>query len=417
MRRRFRFSLRTLFLLTLVAALAMVTASRREPWREWMRVPVIQEDEGWADFKFSPDSSKLLVWSQNFMQIWDVESKTLVRTYSPPVVLLDCDWVGEWGISFASLDGRLRVWNMTASALSEYPKRANPNMYQQIEASAKGTRVMLFPGKRNGAELWDLRTGRLRGEYPEGRFAGFSLDGRHFLIRKGTDTLEVHDSEDGKRIAEFARPQRVLLEEGWEWGSGFIRTAEVEFVDGGVQILATGEEEKVVEQKFWKVRLQFRDGKLVEVGRDFNVGIMKSEPAYEEMAKFSRRGTAPDGRKVHGTTVTVGEEHYYYLPWPAELTSSASYRSDFAPNSSYIACVQNGAAKNRIYLWQNHRPEQWWGILWMPECWVTIACALGMLFSLYHDGKTVSAAKNASISKASNESSAAPVEKSTAKAI
>lgn len=408
MRGRIRFSLRTLMLLTLAAAFGMLVASRKEPWPFWMHVPVVAEDEGWADFKFSPDESKLLVWSQNYMQVWDVSSKTLLGTYTPPLVMTDCDWVGEWGIAFASLDGQLRVWNLKASALSEYPKRAVPNMYQQIEASADGTRVMLFPGKRNGAELWDLRTGRIRAEYSGERFAGFSLDGRHYLIRNGTDTLEVHDSEDGKCVATFTRPQRVLLEEGWTWESGFIRTAEVEFVNGGVEVLPTGEEVKIVEQKFWRVHLQFRDGKLEEVAREFNVGIAKAEPTYEVMTKHSRHRTAPDGRVSRGTTVDLGE-HSVQLPNSEALLSGTLDRSAFSPQASYVACSQRGATPQRISVWHNRRPEPWWGIVWLPECWMLIVSLIATSCSFYRDIKSHAIRpKTAGINESSVSAAIAP---------
>jgi len=48
-----------------------------------------------------------------------------------------------------------------------------------------------------------------------------------------------------------------------------------------------------------------------------------------------------------------------------------------------------------IHLWRRHRPEQWWGFAWLPEFWITLALAGGLLWSLRRDWREGRAGKSA----------------------
>jgi len=406
-------------LLTLTAAFGMLAFSRSEPWPLWMTIPSVEEDEGFADFRFSPDSSKLLVWSQNYLQVWDLHSRACVLKQAMPQVMIDCAWAGNSRIIYTSMDDHLRILDVAAQTTVDIPKRVEPRPFQELEANADGLRAMRFAGGRAGAELWDLKSTLLKKDFTDERFSGFSPDGQHFLTRKGEDTLQIHDSKDGRVLAAFTKSGRVFVDEGWAWEAGVIRTAEVEYVDAGTHIQPDGSETKVVEQHFWKVALIWKDGVLKEAERTFNVAVLGQSPQYDVLARRSRKGTAPDGRDIRNTWSVSGNNMSHTLPGnSAENQLSPQDRGDFSPDSSFIACVRVMPKVDvRVRVWNNRRPEAWWGIVWLPESWVTIACLFAALFSLYRDGKSHASMLKTPASTVVNESIASPVQTSPAKAV
>ncbi|MCK6473521.1 MAG: WD40 repeat domain-containing protein [Planctomycetes bacterium] len=42
-----------------------------------------------------------------------------------------------------------------------------------------------------------------------------------------------------------------------------------------------------------------------------------------------------------------------------------------------------------LTMWERRRPEQWWGVAWLPEFWLTVVFALLVLWSLIRDFKTL----------------------------
>ena len=40
---------------------------------------------------------------------------------------------------------------------------------------------------------------------------------------------------------------------------------------------------------------------------------------------------------------------------------------------------------NTARIWRRHRPEQWWGMAWLPEFWLTAALGLLLVWSLRGD--------------------------------
>jgi WD40 repeat protein len=46
---------------------------------------------------------------------------------------------------------------------------------------------------------------------------------------------------------------------------------------------------------------------------------------------------------------------------------------------------------DQLGLWQRRRPEQWWGVAWLPEFWLTLLLAIGLMLSLWRDRSSVKA--------------------------
>jgi hypothetical protein len=42
-------------------------------------------------------------------------------------------------------------------------------------------------------------------------------------------------------------------------------------------------------------------------------------------------------------------------------------------------------------LYSRRRPEYWWGVAWLPECWLTLLFGAGFLWCVWRDRKTLAA--------------------------
>lgn len=49
-----------------------------------------------------------------------------------------------------------------------------------------------------------------------------------------------------------------------------------------------------------------------------------------------------------------------------------------------FACADTG-----IFVFKRNRPEQWWGVAWLPEFWLTVVFGIALIWSLRRDWKTL----------------------------
>jgi len=54
----------------------------------------------------------------------------------------------------------------------------------------------------------------------------------------------------------------------------------------------------------------------------------------------------------------------------------------FSPDNETLYHCDCGS---QIQVWKRHRPEQFWGLAWLPEFWLALACSAALLRSLYCD--------------------------------
>lgn len=44
-----------------------------------------------------------------------------------------------------------------------------------------------------------------------------------------------------------------------------------------------------------------------------------------------------------------------------------------------------GSTVDHWFVWRKHHPEQWWGVTWLPEFWLTVVLSFGLLWSVWGD--------------------------------
>ncbi len=57
---------------------------------------------------------------------------------------------------------------------------------------------------------------------------------------------------------------------------------------------------------------------------------------------------------------------------------------DFSPSTDLRTIAARHTDKT-LRLWHNRRPEQWYGVFWLPEFWLTVVLGVGLLWSLWRD--------------------------------
>jgi hypothetical protein len=53
------------------------------------------------------------------------------------------------------------------------------------------------------------------------------------------------------------------------------------------------------------------------------------------------------------------------------------------------AATSQSGKDNRAVVLRKVRPEQWYGVAWLPEFWITVICAGGLLWSVYRRRITI----------------------------
>jgi len=104
---------------------------------------------------------------------------------------------------------------------------------------------------------------------------------------------------------------------------------------------------------------------------------MAASEDYQSLLTLTRTPT-DDGYEPSDVVVwdvaTRAPRHTFHLARPA-------WNVAFVPNSEKIAI----AARDEIYIHERRRPEYWWGLAWLPEFWLTAVLAIAMVGSLRRD--------------------------------
>jgi|GEM_PF-4885744 len=79
------------------------------------------------------------------------------------------------------------------------------------------------------------------------------------------------------------------------------------------------------------------------------------------------RLTAFSRYSVRGMSTPFYHQPYYASP------------ARFSPDGTRILAVGN---EYNLTVWQRRRPEQWWGLAWLPEFWLTFFFAAGLIWSV-----------------------------------
>jgi len=245
-------------------------------------------------------------------------------------------------------NGRAFIWNTESGKLLSEIK-SNEGI-QWAWFSPKGRQILSL-NKDQSFTLWDASNGKRQIQW-QGHSSGMSLlsitsDGKY--ISQGSDdgTVTVWDFRNGKTLYKiqahlghvfplFSPDGNILFTYSWD-GTGRIWK------------LQTGKQVTALEQN---------QGPIVE-------------------ASF-----APNGRILTSNGETI-------RTWDTEsgkqLSDLRGYSGRYLLNGLGIIVVN----ENNGYLWHRRRPEIWWGIAWLWESWACLVLGIGLVWSIWHDYRTL----------------------------
>jgi len=430
--RRFRFSLRTLLLASLLAGSAMLLHSQWAPWTECTFVPPDAIGPCYAEF--SSDGTRLLtVHSNRLIRLWDARGLTeQVRLDIPEHVWLDFFYTG----ARLSPDGRWIVVLPSVWDADTGKPQGTLFATSRVQAAAFAPDGSWFltgsPESAEsggyGANLWDLRT---RDEVltvakeEHVNQVCFSPCGRWFLtvaafwvVKPAAAKVQAYEepvTEEGvARIWNTATGRETVTLHGvhpWAWGAAFFPDgSKLATVDGSqlrildasngevlTQTEATRQEQvfvspdarRIVTTEKWPragSNCQLRDARsLAIIGtlQRRNAGnlMLWSPPGVEGLA------FAPDGQRIileSDTSVWFAEDgtELWNLGRPLIGVNPHSFDPE---GRRIVSGDENGA----VHIWSRRRPERWWGVVCLPAFWVTMLVGGALVWSFRRDRKTL----------------------------
>jgi len=443
--RRFRFSLRTLLLASLLAGSAMLLHSQWAPWTKWTFVP--EDAKGSSFAEFSSDGTRILtVHGSHLIRLWDARDFTeQVRLDIPDakarlspdgrwiVVFPDKGPVSVWDADTGKEQARLLTkdrfsvgalapggsWLLTASATEQALLQALmfPTWFIYPESSVSE--------KTFCAHLWDLRTGEEVLRFAEEEHVAsvcFSPCGRWFLTtaivdppkptatagaaagKKWTGTARIWNAATGRETvvlralhlfdvhaAFFPDGDKVATVDGsqlrvFDTSNGDLLTQKE--ASGKVYVLVSPDGRRIVTTESFLARptptlLDASDLAVIATLEQKDAGLGRILSSWFHVgAAFS-----PDGQRIilhNGASVWSAEDgtELWNLGRPLIGVNPHSFDPE---GCRIISGDENGA----IHIWTRRRPERWWGVVCLPAFWVTLLACGAFGWSIRRDRKTL----------------------------
>lgn len=416
-RRRFvpSFSLRSLTLCVLLAASGLGLWWNQEPWGiRWCGRAAEPEASWHCDaVTFSPDGSDLLTMEYGVPTVRRASDggkrfELAARSDYPDCVGYSSD--GRYIVMKDLLRGSVRIWTGADGAeVREVEDARRTDVLGVVDDL-----LLLVAGEGEGAII-------VRGIDLKGGEQTFAIQGRSFrLDRTGraiarvtaNNTLEGLELpglkpmgaplalNEAMRIAEFdaGSGRTVLMNDDGDQ----LRTMNIK--QGGEQtVIETGRLDQIYGGAM-------PDLSMVVVGSYDEAKVN----AYDSVTG-ERLWSTDDSPVRYNRIVGSGDGKYLaiseFLPDLSHPIRTAIVESrtgrvlkELAPQEGQYTGVQFGATAMRVLaveadgtlaMWERRRPEQWWGVAWLPEFWLTAFFALLLVWSLIRDFKTLRKAKTA----------------------
>jgi WD40 repeat protein len=419
MRLRFRFSLRTLLLLTLLVASLAALRHHWEPWVSVYEIPhaagsvfdaqfspdehrfvtagngavarvfdtqtgalllecgQLPEDGGARvslnSAKFSSDGSKILVADDADIskpdsaeiRIYDSSSAKLQSVLETKSSRITTAVFLPDGKHVASLDdrqnGKLVVWEIATQTAKSYDSPGH-NIHGSA-ISADGRRGLVYlrgNSDPNTVTIWNLEKSTRQSDLPEHRFPRaaptFSPDGTCVALFSDdpAPAAEVFNADTGKLLHSFSGYKP-------EWGNRYF------VFSGDNKFLAVGD----------------NDGKVRVFNLPENREVAQLGPfKLQHWVLFSKDSTrllTPDYEFAYLWDMRTGQK---LAEFNKNFNSAVFSRSGDLMLTADAYCTAT--------LWQRRRPEQWWGIGYLPEFWLTLILATAFICSGVKDIRTLS---------------------------
>ncbi len=370
-----RFSLRSLILVQLLVACLIAVWLHRKPWRPFATLGGASSKA--SSVAFTPDGSRLVVCDKNGASIWDWQAEKRLATFEgldwkSPKMRFSRD--GRTMLAFVSesdaVDSPLTVgvWN-TATGRRLSWIDAGESVLLAVSIHPDGDRVFIVCNDGT-VRCLDLQTGRMLHarsfSYDSFGWTMVSADGRYVGQTRRRDYTTIYDlATDGAQAAASVNGYPVFSPDGsmvavLSHGAMEIYDARTLSKMSTIDLRCCADGGSIA----WSA-----DGKMIglvaeEYSTIFDVssGECVSHVECEGLLTDWPGGDDPD---------------VCHTGYVAHIIGAA-----IAPGGKAIAiCGGMGPA----LLLRERRPEEWWGIAWLPEFWASVVLWVLALASIRSD--------------------------------
>ncbi|MCY3024006.1 MAG: WD40 repeat domain-containing protein [Planctomycetota bacterium] len=375
--RHIRFSLRTLVLFVLLAGSAMGLWWKWEPWGN---LDVGDCTRPITCAAFSPGADYVAIGSDDHtVQVWTVsgnEVRTLTGHTGPITAVTWCP-SGRL-LATASSDGTVRLWN--SSDGESQLKIELPHQKISVVTFSNNSQLLAIGAQSGYACVWSMESGteiaRLLGHSMAINQIAFSRDAGLIATASDDGYAAIFDAIAGTELnlIDMTTPE------------GYSTPAYcVAFSNGGGQ-LATGDDSGLL--RVWDIgkknptipTAQTRGcASALCFSKDDSELYVAGDPCPWNLKALSWRlcGTLPN------SAPNLAFRPRGYCDHLAAVSRRMKWSATFHRHpASWDKC-------SRLHLRYFRRPEYWWGIAWLPEFWLTLVFAAGVVWSVYKDRSTL----------------------------
>jgi len=294
----------------------------------------------------------------NVMQLIDLKTEHAL-TRVPDVDYMIFSYAGD-RLGVHCLDGSVRVFeSSTGRELHHIPRSADWNFGIIRHVSKETLFVWACPTEHAWddedtiLQRYDLGTQR-EYEFLPSRVHSISNDGHYAAIRAGT-MLNVYAIRERQIISQMPGADR---DEYFVWLRG--NSLMFDLANGGLYTTA--------------------NSRLVYQIPNFNAGRVSPDESriLAELTETSGYRTLLLDTLSGNTLQTFPNQRISYNDFWI-----------FPPDGEQFVTQDTKTSVLRLY--RRHRPEQWWGLAWLPEFWITLALVASLAWSLrrdWHDRKS-----------------------------
>ena len=370
---RIRYSLRTLLIFTLLAGSGMGLWFRWEPW-------AFSEIYEKSPFELKRSKDGRFILFLKGKELWLSDSQT---SCSNPLNEICPEVIAEFSpdgkmLAFTSPikdgGGACEVVVLETATLRRLCTLPHPQQVQALAFSPAArelaTAYYSQPGQSMQATLWGLSQNQPRlsfaADYP-----GRLPPGNHMLMQDGT---KLSYSPDGRRLAAGNRGDAAVFDTatgaavyGIE-GQG-LGIQDFFYLPGSSSLVTLSNGRVSV----WDEQTK---AELFEIEREYAALRVTCSPDGKKLLVLVGKG-------VSLLSATDGTEFYTFKGLAFPIGSFG-----FQANGRYIEFERDDLttpSARKVEVWRRNRPEYRWGIIWLPEFWLSLVFGCAFVLSVRRD--------------------------------